>query len=68
LGFPGIFRGALNAKSKVFIHDMLVAAAEDIAACTKQGDVVPQPLDSKVHHVVAASVERTALTAVKSIK
>lgn len=44
---------------------MLVAAAEAIAACTKQGDVVPQPLDSKVHHEVAAAVEHAALTAVK---
>ncbi|MCY7919345.1 NAD-dependent malic enzyme [Bacillus vallismortis] len=61
LGFPGIFRGALNAKSKEINHDMLVAAAEAIAACTKQGDVVPQPLDSKVHHEVAAAVERAAL-------
>ncbi|KIU11516.1 malolactic enzyme [Bacillus subtilis] len=30
-----------------------------------QGDVVPQPLDSKVHHAVAAAVEHAALTAVK---
>ncbi|MCY9376584.1 NAD(P)-binding domain-containing protein [Bacillus sp. T17B1] len=65
LGFPGIFRGALNAKSKEINHDMLVAAAEAIAACTKQGDVVPQPLDSKVHHEVAAAVEHAALTAVR---
>ncbi|AFI28904.1 MULTISPECIES: malic enzyme-like NAD(P)-binding protein [unclassified Bacillus (in: firmicutes)] len=65
LGFPGIFRGALNAKSKEINHDMLVAAAEAIAACTKQGDVVPQPLDSKVHHEVAAAVEHAALAAVK---
>ncbi|MGQ9009534.1 NAD-dependent malic enzyme [Bacillus stercoris] len=65
LGFPGIFRGALNAKSKEINHDMLVAAAEAIAACTKQGDVVPQPLDSKVHQEVAAAVEHAALTAVK---
>ncbi|MEC1442848.1 NAD-dependent malic enzyme [Bacillus subtilis] len=65
LGFPGIFRGALNAKSREINHDMLVAAAEAIAACTKQGDVVPQPLDSKVHHAVAAAVEHAALTAVK---
>ncbi|WP_276734674.1 NAD-dependent malic enzyme [Bacillus sp. (in: firmicutes)] len=65
LGFPGIFRGALNAKSKEINHDMLVAAAEAIAACTKPGDVVPQPLDSKVHHEVAAAVEHAALTAVK---
>ncbi|AEP91380.1 NAD-dependent malic enzyme [Bacillus subtilis subsp. subtilis str. RO-NN-1] len=65
LGFPGIFRGALNAKSREINHGMLVAAAEAIAACTKQGDVVPQPLDSKVHHAVAAAVEHAALTAVK---
>ncbi|MCL6425192.1 NAD-dependent malic enzyme [Bacillus subtilis] len=65
LGFPGIFRGALNAKSTEINHAMLVAAAEAIAACTKQGDVVPQPLDSKVHHAVAAAVEHAALTAVK---
>lgn len=65
LGFPGIFRGALNAKSMEINHDMLVAAAEAIATCTKQGDVVPQPLDSKVHHAVAAAVEHAALTAVK---
>ncbi|MGG5775794.1 NAD-dependent malic enzyme [Bacillus subtilis] len=65
LGFPGIFRGVLNAKSTEINHDMLVAAAEAIAACTKQGDVVPQPLDSKVHHAVAAAVEHAALTAVK---
>ncbi|WEZ02974.1 NAD-dependent malic enzyme [Bacillus subtilis] len=65
LGFPGIFRGALNAKSTEINHDMLVATAEAIAACTKQGDVVPQPLDSKVHHAVAAAVEHAALTAVK---
>ncbi|MBY4604448.1 NAD-dependent malic enzyme [Bacillus sp. SPARC3] len=65
LGFPGIFRGALNAKSKEINHNMLVAAAEAIAACTKQGDVVPQPLDSKVHQEVAAAVEHAALTAVK---
>ncbi|MCY7784319.1 MULTISPECIES: NAD-dependent malic enzyme [Bacillus] len=65
LGFPGIFRGALNAKSKEINHDMLVAAAEAIAACTKQGDVVPQPLDSKVHHEVAAAVERAALITVR---
>lgn len=47
LGFPGIFRGALNAKSKEINHDMLVAAAEAIAACTKQGDVVLSRLIQK---------------------
>ncbi|KAF1679753.1 NAD-dependent malic enzyme [Bacillus sp. SKDU12] len=65
LGFPGIFRGALNAKSKDINHEMLVAAAEAIAACTKQGDVVPQPLDPNVHQEVAAAVEHAALAAME---
>lgn len=60
LGFPGIFRGALNAKSKKIDHEMLVAAAEAIASCTKHGDLVPQPLDADVHQAVSAAVERAA--------
>lgn len=60
LGFPGIFRGALNAKSEKIDHEMLVAAAEAIASCTKHGDLVPQPLDADVHQAVSAAVERAA--------
>lgn len=60
LGFPGIFRGALNAKSKVVNHEMLVAAAEAIASCTKHGDLVPDPLQPEVHEKVAEEVERVA--------
>jgi malate dehydrogenase (oxaloacetate-decarboxylating) len=60
LGFPGIFRGALNAKSKEVNHEMLVAAAEAIASCTKHGDLVPDPLQPEVHEKVAEEVERVA--------
>ncbi|OLN21737.1 NAD-dependent malic enzyme 1 [Domibacillus antri] len=61
LGFPGIFRGVLNAQAKEVTHPMLVAAAEAIASCTKPGDLVPQPLDPEVHEAVAAAVENVAL-------
>jgi malate dehydrogenase (oxaloacetate-decarboxylating) len=65
LGFPGIFRGVLNAQAKEVTHPMLVAAAEAIASCTKPGDLVPQPLDLKVHEAVAEAVENVALNSRK---
>ena len=41
---------------------MLVAAARDIANHTKPGDLIPIPLDSSVHQVVARAVEFAAQT------
>jgi malate dehydrogenase (oxaloacetate-decarboxylating) len=61
LGFPGIFRGVLNAQAEKVTHPMLVAAAEAIASCTKPGDLVPQPLDRSVHERVAEAVEKSAM-------
>ncbi|MCM3726480.1 NAD-dependent malic enzyme [Neobacillus cucumis] len=61
LGFPGIFRGVLNAQASEITHPMLVAAAETIAACTKPGDLVPHPLDLNVHKMVTEAVERVAV-------
>jgi malate dehydrogenase (oxaloacetate-decarboxylating) len=60
LGFPGIFRGVLNAGAKRITHDMLVAAAKAIADCTQPGELAPHPLDSRVHAEVARAVEQAA--------
>ncbi|MBN2908027.1 NAD-dependent malic enzyme [Polycladomyces sp. WAk] len=60
LGFPGIFRGVLNAGAKRITHEMLVAAAEAIANCTRDGELVPHPLNPKVHREVARAVEEVA--------
>ena len=60
LGFPGIFRGALNARAKEITYPMLIAAALAIVDSTKPGDLVPHPLDPNVHLNVAAAVERVA--------
>ncbi|CAM3264325.1 malic enzyme-like NAD(P)-binding protein [Filibacter tadaridae] len=60
LGFPGIFRGALNAKAKKITYPMLIAAALAIVESTKPGDLVPHPLDPTVHLNVASAVERAA--------
>lgn len=58
LGFPGILRGALNARMSDISYPMLVGAARAIANHTKPGDLIPNPLDSSVHTVVARAVEQ----------
>ena len=61
LGFPGIFRGAVDAHAPRITHEMLLAAAETIAAMTPAGDLVPSPLDKEVHRAVARAVAETAI-------
>ena len=61
LGFPGIFRGAVDANAPRITHEMLVAAAETIARMTPHGELVPSPLDKKVHLAVARVVAETAI-------
>jgi malate dehydrogenase (oxaloacetate-decarboxylating) len=61
LGFPGIFRGAVDAHAPRITHEMLVAAAETIASMTPAGELVPHPLDKKVHRAVARAVAETAM-------
>ncbi len=60
LGFPGIFRGVVDAHAPRITHEMLVAAAETIAAMTPPGELVPNPLDKKVHRAVARAVAEMA--------
>jgi len=61
LGFPGIFRGALNARARVINNKMKIAAAKAIAACAEEGELVPSILHDDVHQKVAEAVERAAL-------
>jgi malate dehydrogenase (oxaloacetate-decarboxylating) len=56
LGFPGLFRGALDAGARRFTDEMLVAAAETIADLAGDADLVPDPLDPAVHDAVAVAV------------
>ena len=61
LGFPGIFRGAVDAYAPRITHEMLVAAAQVIASMAPAGELVPSPLDKKVHHAVARAVAEMAI-------
>ena len=56
LGFPGIFRGAVDANARDITEEMLIAASVTIARLTKPGELVPNPLDKDVHKAVAKAV------------
>jgi len=61
LGFPGIFRGAVDADVPRITREMLAAAAEAIAAFAPPGEIVPDPLDKALHKSVARAVAKVAL-------
>jgi malate dehydrogenase (oxaloacetate-decarboxylating) len=61
LGFPGIFRGAVDANVPRITREMLIAAAEAIAGFAPPGDIVPNPLDKELHKTVARAVARAAV-------
>ncbi len=60
LGFPGLFKGALEARAPRFTDGMLLAAAHRIAELAQGDDLVPDPLDRNVHAAVAAAVREVA--------
>ncbi len=60
LGFPGIFRGAVDANAREISDEMLLAAAHTLASLTKEGFLVPHPLNKEVHQAVARAVAEKA--------
>lgn len=56
LAFPGIFRGALDARTRRITDPMKVAAAEAIAGQAPEKELVPEILDRSVHQAVALAV------------
>jgi len=61
LGFPGIFRGAVDTYAPRITQEMLLAAAHTIADLTPSGEMVPNPLDKNVHRAVARAVAQKAI-------
>lgn len=59
LGFPSIFRGALDARATAITPAMELAAAQAIAAAVPEPHadlIIPDPLDRSVYKKVAAAV------------
>lgn len=56
LAFPGIFLGALEVRARTLHPQMFIAAAEAIANNVSPSEVVPSPLDPRVHNAVRQAV------------
>lgn len=66
LAFPGIFRGALDARATHINEQMKIAAVEAIASLITSEElrpeyVIPAPFDPRVAPAVAASVAKAAM-------
>ena len=60
LAFPGLFRGALNARARKINNRMKIAAAKAISSFAAEGELVPSILDMEMHRTVSEAVERAA--------
>lgn len=71
LAFPGIFRGAMDAKAKDITTEMKLAAAYAIAEAVSEKElkadyVIPSALDERVAKMVAKAVSAAAIQQTKS--
>jgi malate dehydrogenase (oxaloacetate-decarboxylating) len=63
LVFPGIFKGALEARSSKITDEMKIAAAVSIARLVKKPDpehIIPRVFDKNIAKVVASAVKKYA--------
>jgi malate dehydrogenase (oxaloacetate-decarboxylating) len=60
LGYPGIFKGALQAGARRIDLEMKLAAARTIAELAGDDELVPDALDQHVHDAVARAVREAA--------
>ena len=65
LAFPGLFKGALRAKSKKITEEMKMAAAVAIADLLDENElredyIIPDAFDKRVAEAVASAVEKIA--------
>ena len=65
LAFPGIFRGALDARAKRISEAMKLAASDALASLPRQDglneeNILPKPFDPRVCPAVASAVEKAA--------
>src|SRR3989344_6095310 len=63
LAFPGVFRGALDAKATMINNEMKIAAAHALANCVKptKDNILPYTLDKDVVLKVAEAVKKAAI-------
>lgn len=60
LGFPGLFRGALDARASDINEAMKIAASRALADLAPEGELVPDFMDRRVHRAVGKAVAEAA--------
>ena len=60
VGYPGIFRGALQSGAARINIEMKLAAAKAIADLARDDELIPDALDQRVHDAVATAVREAA--------
>jgi malate dehydrogenase (oxaloacetate-decarboxylating) len=65
-GFPGLFKGALEAGVPRFTDGMLMAAATCLAQLAGPEELLPDPLDLEAHKAVTAAVRAAAIEPVSA--
>lgn len=61
LAFPGIFRGALNARAKSINNEMKIAAAHTLADCIKDPSpemILPSPFDKNIVKNISEEIKK----------
>ncbi len=61
LAYPGLFRGALDARAKTINREMMLATAERLADLAGEECLLPNMLDLEVHRSVAEAVRKAAV-------
>jgi malate dehydrogenase (oxaloacetate-decarboxylating) len=63
LAFPGVFKGALEARATKINNEMKIAAANAIASCVEPtaDNILPNTLDKEVAERVAEAVKKAAI-------
>src|SRR5438093_5153873 len=63
LCYPGVCRGLLDCGAKSAPQSVFGAASEAIVAATPEGQLLPNPLEKRVHSAVARAVARASVAA-----
>ncbi|NJE60665.1 NADP-dependent malic enzyme [Thermococcus sp. 21S7] len=63
LGFPAIFRGALDVRARTITDDMIIAASKAMASVIEpsEEEIIPSPFHPEVHPAVAKAVAEEAM-------
>ncbi|WP_010479919.1 NAD(P)-dependent malic enzyme [Thermococcus zilligii] len=63
LGFPAIFRGALDVRASTITDGMIIAASKAMASVIEpsEDEIIPSPFHPDVHPVVARAVAEAAI-------